>query len=106
MPNTPLKIAILPIEGGAPLKVFDTPPVERPPAIIRWAPDGAAVTYVGRRNSVSNIWAQPLDGGQPKQLTNFTTGQIFNFDWSSDGKRLACARGDEIRDVVLISDFR
>jgi Tol biopolymer transport system component len=55
---------------------------------------------------VSNIWSQPLNGGKPVQLTNFTTGRIFNFDWSRDGKWLALARGSMTNDVVLISDLR
>jgi Tol biopolymer transport system component len=41
------------------------------------------------RNGVSNIWQQKLTGGPPKQITNFESGQIFDFDWSRDGRQLA-----------------
>ena len=31
---------------------------------------------------------------------------IFQFGWSTDGKQLAVARGTQINDVVLISNFK
>ena len=73
---------------------------------MRWTPDGRALTYIDTRSGFSNIWSQPLDGKKPVQLTNFTTGRIFNFDWSREGKWLALARGSLTSDVVLISDLR
>ncbi len=96
------RIAIIPFDGGPPAKVFDLPPRRG----IRWASDGHALTYVDLRNGVSNIWAQPLDGSPAKQLTNFTTDRIIAYAWSRDGKRLACARGNQNSDVVLIAAIR
>jgi Tol biopolymer transport system component len=95
------RFTFVPLEGGPPAKVFDLPPWQ-----IRGAPDGRALTYVDTQNGVSNIWALPLDGGAPRQLTNFTTDQIFAYAWSRDGKLLACARGSQNSDVVLITDLR
>ena len=48
---------------------------------------------------VTNIWEQPLNGGPPRQLTNFPSGRIFdfNFNWSRDGKRLLMARRGQQR---------
>ena len=48
------------------------------------------------------LWLLPLNGGDPKQLTNFDSNLIFNFAISKDG-RLALTRGTERSDVVLIS---
>lgn len=108
-----LRMAVVPIEGGPPAKIFDVrlTPFARWRSFtsldqIRWTPDGRALTYIDTRGGVSNIWSQPLDGAKPVQLTNFTTGRIFNFDWSRDGKWLALARGSVTSDVVLISDVR
>lgn len=53
--------------------------------------------------AAANLWVQPLDGRPRKQLTSFTTGQIFDFGWSPEGKRIA--RGAESRDVILLHDF-
>ena len=53
-----------------------------------------------------NLWSQPLDGGPPKQVTDFKSDEIFSFAWSRDGKQLALARGVETGDVVLITDSK
>ena len=58
------------------------------------------------KSGVSNIWAQPIDGGRSKQMTNFTTGEIFWFDLSRDGKPSVFSRGAITKDVVLIANFR
>ena len=58
------------------------------------------------RNGAANIWEQPVAGGPRRQITNFTSGLIFDFDWSRDGKLLYLAKGEKNSDVILISDFR
>lgn len=95
------KIALLPIEGGEPVKLFDVTPTSP----LHWSPDGKSITYVKTQNAVSNIWSQPINGGVPQQLTKFTAEQITNFDWSKDNK-LICSRGFTARDAILISNFR
>ena len=73
---------------------------------IRWTPDGRALAYIDTKNGVSNIFAQPLDGGAPKQLTDFKADRIFYFGYSRDGKQLALSRGTQRSDVVLFSNFK
>ncbi len=103
-PNAQFRIAILSMAGGAPVKTFDVPGA----AIreLRWTPDSRAISYLETRRGVSNIWAQPLEGGQPRQLTNFQSEQILSWNWSRDGKQLACARGTQTSDVVLLNGFK
>jgi eukaryotic-like serine/threonine-protein kinase len=98
------KLAVIPFEGGPPVKVFDQAGMFNRP--ISWTPDGRAVAYVVNRGGVSNIWVQPLDGGEPKQLTDFKDQRLFGFAWSRDGKQLALSRGVVNSDVVLISNFK
>ena len=102
------KITIMPFEGGTPLKTFDVTSDSRPNA--RWTPNGRAIfynlTHGGVLSGVTNLWIQALDGGPPKQLTNFSSETFFSFDWSRDGKWLAYGRGTTSSDVVLISNFR
>jgi Tol biopolymer transport system component/DNA-binding winged helix-turn-helix (wHTH) protein len=98
-------ISIVPFTGGDPVKVFKEMPLPDY-GILRWTPDGRALTYILTRDGISNIWLQPLDGGQPKQLTNFKEDQIFRLAWSRDGKYLAFDRGITIKDIILISDLR
>ena len=98
------KIAIIPFEGGPPTRLFDL--LGGPNRNLWWTPDGRAIAYIVTSNSVSNIWAQPLAGGEPKPLTDFKDQRIFNFAWSRDGKQLALSRGVVNSDVVLITNFR
>ena len=62
--------------------------------------------YVLTRNGISNIWRQKLSGGPPNKITNFESGQIFDFEWSRDGRQLALTRGSQSSDVILISNSR
>ena len=89
-------------EGGQVLKSFALPPTYLQQASLCWMPDGRTITYADTRNGVSNIWGQPLDGGVPKQLTNFRSEQIRAFAWSRDGQ-LAVSRGLVSSNAVLIS---
>ena len=101
-PNAQFRIAIFPFEGGEPIKTFDV--FGHAMRELHWTPDGRAITYLDTRNGVSNIVAQPIDGAPVKQLTNFQSDYIFSWNWSRDGKHLACSRGPRTSDVVLISN--
>jgi Tol biopolymer transport system component len=101
--GTPSKIAILSSEGGPPLKIF---PVMPQGPNIRWSADGREIVFASMEKGVSNLWAQPIDGEKPRQITNFTSDRIFGFDFSHDGKQIAVSRGTTTGDVVLIKDFR
>jgi Tol biopolymer transport system component len=101
-----IKTALIPFEGGEPVKIFESQPVDSGSYPVRWMHNGRALSYIVNRGGVSNIWMQPLDGSPPTQLTDFKSDRILSFDWSRDGKWLALSRGPEQRDVVLISDFR
>ena len=99
------KYAIIPFEGGEPVKMFEIPSTVPFSALFIWSSDGT-LTYIDDPNGVSNIWRQPIDGSPPNQLTHFKSGRIFQFAWSRDGKQLALARGTVSSDVVMIKNFR
>jgi len=81
--NPPHGVMIFPFAGGQPTKRFNIP--EPPDAVaLDWSLDGRSLLYIDSR--LSNIWRQPIDGGEPEQLTNFPGDQVFNFDYSQDGK--------------------
>ena len=98
-PGSGPKLGIIPFDGGQPLKLLDVKITQ-----YRWSADSKSILYLDEKEGVSNIWSQAVDGGPPKQLTKFTADQIFSFDWSRDGKLLACSRGVVTTDVVLIKD--
>jgi len=102
--NSPAKLAILPSQGGPPVKTFTL--AAQAGTNLSWSADGSAVVYVVTSGGVSNLWAQPVSGGAPKQLTNFTSDRIYWFNFSRDGKQVALSRGSRTSDVVLISNFK
>jgi serine/threonine protein kinase len=103
--KAPWKLAIIPFDGGPPVKTFDVPQNVVFRSLVRWTPDGLALAYITSRNGISNIGIQPLDGGTAKQITYFKSDQIFWFDWSPDGRQLGVSRGAVTSDVVLIKDL-
>jgi len=99
------KLEVVPITGGQETRLFD---VERDNDRLRWSPDGCCLEYVlnANTNGPGNLWEQPLGGGPPHQITKFTSGLIFDFNWTTDGKHLLLSRGDATSDVVLLSNLR
>jgi Tol biopolymer transport system component len=99
------RIALVSFDGGEIIKTFDAAPETNPLSNnqnLQWTLDGRSIYYIALNNGVSNIWRQPIDGSPPTQVTQFTTGRIFNFAYSPDGKQLALSRGSLDSDVVLI----
>jgi Tol biopolymer transport system component/predicted Ser/Thr protein kinase len=96
------KFAVIPAGGGAPTHVFQSP---NNPRGFRWSPGGEGLQFLLTRNGATNVWEQPLAGGPPRQVTNFTSGLIFDFSWSRDGKQLFLAKGETMSDVILMSNF-
>ena len=47
-----------------------------------------------------------MNGGAPRQVTFFESGDIYAFDVARDGKRVVLSRGQSTRDAVLIKDWR
>jgi Tol biopolymer transport system component len=106
-PTAPWRIALMHSDSGEPYKWFELPAtVDVTWPALRWEPDGHALTYIATVNGVSNIWRQDLDGGSAVKLTDFKEEQIFSFAWSADGRQLACVRGQQTSDVIMISGFR
>lgn len=102
----PNRVAIVPFEGGANVKTFNIPDSGVVLTVVQWAADGKSIFYTISRNNVTNIWNQPLDGGAPKQVTDFKDLLITGYAWSRDGKQIVCTRGTRLRDAILITDLK
>jgi hypothetical protein len=61
------------------------------------------VQYLLTRAGATNVWEQKLAGGSAHPVTNFTSGQIFDFAWTRDGQTLLLAKGEITQDAVIIS---
>jgi eukaryotic-like serine/threonine-protein kinase len=101
------KIAVIPFAGGEPIKTLDVPVSARDVG-LGWAQDSKAVIYADARgdgvNTADNLWSFSLDGSPAKRLTSFTSGLIFAFQVSRDGKQFAMSRGSQTDDVILLRD--
>lgn len=100
----PTKIAIIPFEGGEPVKTFGCQPPGTVQIYLQWSADGKSILYDTNTNSVTNVWSQPVDGGSLKQITDFKDSFMTGFAYSPDGKQLVCSRGIFNRDAVIISE--
>ncbi|HEX8149658.1 MAG TPA: protein kinase [Pyrinomonadaceae bacterium] len=104
-PGAPWGIALIPAEGGEP-RVFEVPQNEaNGMSSIHWTTDARAFVYTDYRDGVTNLRLQPLDGGGPRQITNYAREIFYSFDISRDG-RLLLANGLTTSDVVLFKDPR
>jgi Tol biopolymer transport system component/DNA-binding winged helix-turn-helix (wHTH) protein len=102
--DSPFRISIAPATGGLSLKSISTP--KGTARQLRWTPDGKAFLYPVSHRGVTNLWMQTIEGGEPKQITNFTSDLILSFDVSRDGKQLVLSRGTTSSDVVLFSGIK
>jgi Tol biopolymer transport system component/DNA-binding winged helix-turn-helix (wHTH) protein len=97
------KFAVTSVDGGTALKIFDAPGGIQG---LRWSPDGGSLQYLLTQNGTTNLWEQPLTGEAPRKLTDFSSGQVFDFSWSTDRRHLVMARGTRSSDVVLLRGLR
>jgi Tol biopolymer transport system component len=105
-PNAPWRIAVIPFEGGEPVKFFDvSQTIANGNSVLRWSQDSNSVIYIDLRGGVANLLSQRLDGSSPLPLTNFTKDQFYAFDLAPDG-RLVLARGLRTNDAVLVHDVK
>ena len=98
------RLAVIPIDGGEPFKLHDLPRVLRS-RVFYWSSDGRSMLYSDSRERVDNIWSQPLEGGEPRQLTRFKEDRIFRFGISADG-HFTLGRGTDTSDAVMLTNFR
>jgi len=69
-----------------------------------WSPDGRELTIVTNRSGTQNLWRFPVDGGEPRPITEFKSGRILNFAWSRDGESIFVARGTSRNELIILRD--
>jgi serine/threonine protein kinase/Tol biopolymer transport system component len=94
---------IIPFEGGQPVKTLVLP---RTSAIsARWSADGQGLIFIDTKGGSSELWYQPLDGGEAKQLTDLQAEGITSFTLSHDGKQIVAALSAKKYDAVLLKNL-
>jgi dipeptidyl aminopeptidase/acylaminoacyl peptidase len=74
-------------DGKTPPKQL-TDPKEKKDTNPRWSPDGKQILFESTRSGTSQIWVVSSEGGEPKQLTDISTGAASGI-WSPDGSHIA-----------------
>ncbi len=69
----------------------------------KWSPDGKSLTFISKKES-ANLWNIAINNKKETPLTDFKSGDMTNFSWSKDGKKLFIVRGITNSDLVLIKD--
>jgi dipeptidyl aminopeptidase/acylaminoacyl peptidase len=78
------EIYLMDADGNNIRKLTDNPAADYHP---RWSPDGKSILFLSTRHDGPQAWLLPLDGGEPTQITHFTTG-VSDAVWTSDGKHI------------------
>jgi serine/threonine protein kinase/Tol biopolymer transport system component len=108
--DTKEKLGLLSLDFSKPIRFldFERPRVEYGDVLgdgpILFKRDSTGIIYPIRDGQTDNLWLQHLDGSGGRQLTDFKSEFIRDFDYSYDGKQLAIIRGHREADVVLIRD--
>ena len=87
------------------VRSFPMPETAVPFNGLTWAPEGRGLTYVSTLGGSANLWQQPLDGGQPHQLTDFKDAEVLSFAWSPQGNEIVCVLSVKTYTPVLIRPF-
>ena len=78
------EVYLMDADGNNIRKVTDNPAADYHP---RWSPDGKSLLFLSTRHEGPQAWLLPLAGGEPTQVTHFTTG-VSDAVWTSDGKHI------------------
>jgi Tol biopolymer transport system component len=114
------KLALIPIEGGAPTQVIDLPrdldfgvtpnyvPNYLAPNNLAWTVDGRSIIFPVVQKGVASLWIQPLPApngkpAPPRQWTHFSANGVTRFAISPDGKQIVLARDASTSDIVLVT---
>jgi eukaryotic-like serine/threonine-protein kinase len=101
-------LAVVSADNGA-LEAHPTIPetLDHTSNAVAWAPDNRSMAVSDIRTGTPNIWSLPVIGkGPERQLTHATSGQIWAFHYTRDGKSVAYARGNNQSDVVLFTSAK
>ena len=69
---------------------------------IAWSPTGSWLTYVADdKEGRSQVWALPSGMGDWRAITRLSAGNVIEYEWSPDGKRLAVRINEPAEGLVV-----
>jgi serine/threonine protein kinase/Tol biopolymer transport system component len=102
--TTPGRIVLVPLDAGPKPQPRFLQPDPRFAVFPQFTPDGKSVVYIIHDRGSDNLWVQPLDGSQDRQITSFQGDVIQYYAYSPDGKTLGVMRTHSESDLVLLHD--
>ncbi|HRH40597.1 MAG TPA: protein kinase [Pyrinomonadaceae bacterium] len=97
--QTKYRLAILPITGGEPVKIFDR-------SLESWIWVGDSIIYPDYQGESVNLFSRSIKTDRITQLTNFANDTILGIVFSKDGKKVILIRGSVTNEAVIIKNFR
>lgn len=101
MPNVFDRIAIIPFDGGAPVKSFQVPAGAVLYNRLRWSPDGKSVIY---KDIIQGLWRQLVDEEKPQRLPGLDDFRVIHLASSNAG--LIYSGGPRMREIVILENFQ
>jgi len=83
---------LLDVESGTVRRLTYSDSTNSAPAI---SPDGSTVAFMSSRTEKPQLWLLPLDGGEPRRLTDLPQGVGGGPVWSPDGSKVAFTAGSQ-----------
>ena len=83
---------LLEVESGEVRRLTFDDSTNSAPAI---SPDGSSVAFMSTRTEKPQLWLLPLDGGEPRKLTDLAQGVGGGAVWSPDGCKIAFTAGPQ-----------
>jgi dipeptidyl aminopeptidase/acylaminoacyl peptidase len=83
---------LLEVESGAIRRLTFSDSTNSAPV---FSPDGTKVAFTSSRTEKAQLWLLPLDGGEPRRLTDLPQGVGGGAVWSPDGTKLAFTAGPQ-----------
>jgi TolB protein len=78
-------LAVVPVAGGPSRVVVTGGTRHRSP---KWSPDGSRIAFGSTRSGNMDIWVVDLEGGEPRQVTDWPSYEWPEAEWTSDGSGL------------------
>ncbi len=69
-----------------------------------WSPDDKSIAFIRKKETSSQIWLLPIDGGEAKPLTKLPRGTISDIKWSPNGKKILFLFHPLGKEVIVSKD--
>lgn len=103
-PTSARYLTILSATDGKVIKQFETTVFDAENYSPSWSPDGKSISYLLTQNETSDIWLQPIEGGNPTKITNNQSDRIFRYAWLKNGEKIVIEKGINIKEINLIRE--